>query len=224
MIADRIFVTMPSTIHRSESCSPTPLATLIFPSLTRRAGWRDQRPVNNGRRGAGNTYPMNSSKPNQRSEQNQYGPSRPTEQSSNNRQQQYNNTRGTRPTRYNEHRSPHEGRDSPSQIVNDEATRGQRMNSGSFSQGPNSGSTSPSTTAPARPAYPATNTRPPLGRNSPAPYTGSSSSRNNSVTATSPTATPYQTNAPGAGNYSQQGNNKTAKQKPRSLYSCPLLV
>lgn len=173
--------------------------------------------MNNGRRGGANNYPMNNSKPNQRSEQNQYGPSRPTEQSNNNRQQQYN-TRGARPARFNEHRSPHEGRDSPSQAVNDETTRGQRINSGSYSQGPNSGSTSPSTTAPARPAYPPANTRPPLGRNSPAPYTGSSSSRNNSVTATSPTPTAYPTNATGAGNYSQQANNKTAKKQPRSQY------
>ena len=77
------------------------------------------------------------------------------------------------------------------------------MNSGSFSQGQNSGPTSPSTTAPGRTGYGRNNSGQPIGRNSPAPYTGSSSSRNNSTNATSPppTSTSYQTNTAGTGNY-----------------------
>ncbi|CAF4994774.1 unnamed protein product, partial [Rotaria magnacalcarata] len=81
----------------------------------------------------------------------------------------------------------------------------------------------PSTGVPGRTIY-STNSRPPIGRNSPAPYTGSSSSRNNSTTtvttatSSSPTtttaaaATPanssYQASSTGTGNYSQQSNNK----------------
>jgi len=163
---------------------------------------------------------MNNSKQNQRSDQTQYTSSRSSEQSTNNRQQQYK-TRAN--NRYTENLSPHEGRDSPLQIANDETIRGQRINSGSFSQGQNSGPTSPSTTVPARTIY-SRNSGQPIGRNSPAPYTGSSSSRNNSTTATSPppplppTAAPasYQTNSTGAGNYSQQSNNKMTKKQTRS--------
>jgi hypothetical protein len=158
---------------------------------------------------------MNTSKQNQRSDQTQYTSSRSSEQSTNNRQQQYK-TRAN--NRYTENLSPHEGRDSPLQITNDETTRGPRMNSGSFSQGQNSGPTSPST-VPARTIYSKTSGQP-IGRNSPAPYTGSSSSRNNSTTATSPppppSSTSYQTNPAGTGNYSQQSNNKMNKKQPRS--------
>lgn len=160
---------------------------------------------------------MNNPKQNQRSEQTQYTSSRSSEQSTNNRQQSYK----ARNNRFPDNRSPHEGRDSPLQITNDETTRGQRINSGSFSQGPNSGPTSPSTALPARTVYSANN-RPLVGRNSPAPYTGSSSSRNNSTTATSPpppppqSTTSYQTNAPGTGHYSQQSNNKMVKKQARS--------
>jgi hypothetical protein len=158
---------------------------------------------------------MNNSKQNQRSDQTQYTSSRSSEQSTSNRQQQYK----SRNNRYTENLSPHEGRDSPLQITNDETTRGQRINSGSsFSQGQNSGPTSPST-VPARTIY-SRNSGQPIGRNSPAPYTGSSSSRNNSTTATSPppsTSTSYQTNPPsGAGHYSQQSNTKMTKKQTRS--------
>jgi hypothetical protein len=183
---------------------------LINSFLNRRGNWREQRPAaTNNRRGGGpNNYSMNNSKQNQRSEQTQYTASRSSEQqSTNNRQQQYK----PRNARFQENRSPHEGRDSPLQISNDETTRGQRINSGSFSQGQNSGPTSPSTTVPARTVY--ANNRPPIGRNSPAPYTGSSSSRNNSTTATSPPPS-YQTNS--TGNYSQQSNNKNNKKQIRS--------
>ena len=159
---------------------------------------------------------MNNPKHNQRAEQAPYLPSRSSEQTANARQPQppYT-TRSSRNTRYSDNRSPHEGRDSPSQVVNDETTRGQRINSGSFSQGQNSGSTSPSTTVPARTIYP-TSTRPPIGRNSPAPYTGSSSSRNNSITATSPPPASYPANPAPPGNYAQQpNNNKMTKKQPR---------
>jgi hypothetical protein len=160
---------------------------------------------------------MNNPKQNQRSEQTQYTSSRSSEQSTNNRQQAYK----SRNNRFTDNRSPHEGRDSPLQITNDETTRGQRINSGSFSQGQNSGPTSPSTALPARTVYPANN-RSLIGRHSPAPYTGSSSSRNNSTTATSPppptttTTTSYPTNSSGTGNYSQQSNNKMVKKQLRS--------
>jgi hypothetical protein len=160
---------------------------------------------------------VNNSKQNPRSDQTQYTSSRSSEQSTNNRQQQYK----SRNNRFAENLSPHEGRDSPLQITNDETTRGQRINSGSFSQGQNSGPTSPSTTVSARPTY-SRNSGQPIGRNSPAPYTGSSSSRNNSTTATSPppppppASTSYQTNSTGTGNYSQQSNNKMTKKQIRS--------
>ncbi|CAF2363792.1 unnamed protein product [Rotaria sp. Silwood2] len=192
-------------------------------NTSKRGNWREQRTGGGGggnnRRGGGggsNNYSMNNPKPNQRSEQTQYTSSRSSEQSANNRQQQYK----SRNNRFTDSRSPHEGRDSPLQITNDETTRGQRINSGSFSQGQNSGPTSPST-VPARTIY-STNNRPPIGRNSPAPYTGSSSSRNNSTTTTSPSpttaavATSHQTNSTGAGNYSHQSNNKMAKKQLRN--------
>ena len=161
---------------------------------------------------------MNNPKQNQRSEQTQYTSSRSSEQSTNNRQQQQQyNARTSRNARFSDNRSPHEGRDSPLPIGNDETTRGQRINSGSFSQGQTSGPTSPSTTVPARTIY-STSNRPPIGRNSPAPYTGSSSSRNNSTATTSspPPSTSHQTNSSGTGNYSQQSNPKTAKKQSRS--------
>ncbi|CAF0809537.1 unnamed protein product [Rotaria sp. Silwood1] len=190
-------------------------------NASKRGSWREQRTgggAGNNRRGGGpNNYSMNNPKSNQRSEQTQYTSSRSSEQSTNNRQQQYK----SRNNRFTDNRSPHEGRDSPLQTTNDETTRGQRINSGSFSQGQNSGPTSPSTTVPARTIY-STNNRPPIGRNSPAPYTGSSSSRNNSTTTTSPspttaaTTTSYQTNSTGTGNYSQQSNNKMAKKQLRN--------
>ncbi|CAF1539476.1 unnamed protein product, partial [Adineta steineri] len=183
-----------------------------------RGNWRDQRGGGNNRRGGGgpNNYPVNNSKQNQRSEQTQYISSRSSEQLSTNRQQPYK----SRNNRYVDNSSPHEGRDSPLKITNDEATRGQRINSGSFSQGQNSGPTSPSTALPARSVYSA-NRGSLIGRNSPAPYTGSSSSRNNSTTATSPPpsatgAAPYQTNSTGTGNYSQQSNNKMVKKQSRN--------
>ena len=167
--------------------------------------------------GGGQTnYSMNTSKQNQRSDQTQYTSSRSSEQQSANPRQQQYKTRGN--NRYTENLSPHEGRDSPSQINNDETTRTQRMNSGSFSQGQNSGPTSPST-APTRMVY-SRNSGQQMGRNSPAPYTGggNSSSRNNSITTTSPppASTSYQTNQSGPGNYSQQSNNKMNKKQPRS--------
>ncbi len=186
-------------------------------SFSRRGNWREHRPgaAGGNRRGGQSSYSTNNPKQNQRSDPTQYTSSRSSEQSTNNRQQPYK----SRNNRYTENLSPHEGRDSPVQITNDEATRGQRMNSGSFSQGQNSGPTSPSTTVPARTIY-SRNSGQPIGRNSPAPYTGSSSSRNNSTTATSPsptsTSTSYQTNSTGTGNYSQQSNNKITKKQPRS--------
>lgn len=193
---------------------------IILPLLIRRGNWREQRTGGgNNRRGGSNNYSMNNQKANQRSEQAQYTSSRSSEQSTNTRQQYK-----SRNNRFTENRSPHEGRDSPSQAANDETARSQRINSGSLSQGQNSGPTSPSTNVPGRTIYPTTN-RPPIGRNSPAPYTGSSSSRNNSTTGTttspSPTTTttggaPYQTSSTGTGNYAQQSNNKMARKPSRS--------
>jgi len=216
VIVDQNFVLIRIIIQSKNSFS-FPLNFFNYSSLIRRGSWRHQRSgdgTGNTRRGGQNNYSMNNSKQNQRSDQTQYTSSRSSEQSTNNRQQQYK----SRNNRYPENLSPHEGRDSPLQIANDETTRGQRINSGSFSQGQNSGPTSPSTTVPARTIY-SRNSGQPIGRNSPAPYTGSSSSRNNSTTATSPpppSSTSYQTNPAGTGNYSQQSNNKMNKKQPRS--------
>ena len=132
----------------------------------RRGQWREQRAGgNNNRRGGGvgNNY-----------KQNQYAGPRATEHPMNNRQQQQSyNTRAPRTNRYPDNRSPHEGREQLVETTNDEATRHQRMNSGNFSQGQQSGPTSPSTAVPARTIYPSHN-RPAVSRNSPAPYAGSS--------------------------------------------------
>jgi hypothetical protein len=211
VIVDPNFVVIPNIIHRSISYFFSRFIK-YFLFINRRGTWRDQRPGGgNNRRGGQANY---SSKQNQRSDQTQYTSSRSSEQSTNTRQQY--KTRAN--NRYTENLSPHEGRDSPLQIANDETTRGQRMNSGSFSQGQNSGPTSPST-APSRMVYSRSSGQQ-MGRNSPAPYTGggSSSSRNNSITATSPppASTSYQTNPAGSGNYSQQSNNKMNKKQPRS--------
>ncbi|UJR25408.1 hypothetical protein I4U23_006755 [Adineta vaga] len=183
---------------------------------SKRGNWRDQRGGGNNRRGGPNNYSTNNPKQNQRSEQTQYTTSRSSEQTPNNRQQSYK----LRNNRFNDNRSPHEGRDSPLQVNNDETTRGQRIHSGSFSQGQNSGPTSPSTTLPARGVYSANN-RSLIGRNSPAPYTGSSSSRNNSTAASSspppPGTSSYQTNPTGgSSNYQQQSNNKMIKKQTRN--------
>ncbi|CAF0972385.1 unnamed protein product [Adineta ricciae] len=181
---------------------------------TKRGNWRDQRGGGNNRRGGPNNFSMNNPKQNQRSEQTQYTTSRSSEQAPNSRQQPYK----SRNNRFNDNRSPHEGRDSPLQAANDETARGQRIHSGSFSQGQNSGPTSPSTTLPTRGVYSANN-RSLIGRNSPAPYTGSSSSRNNSTAASSPPPGPssYQSNqSGGAGNYQQQSNNKMIKKQSRN--------
>ncbi|CAF5210773.1 unnamed protein product, partial [Rotaria magnacalcarata] len=87
---------------------------------TKRGNWREQRAGGgNNRRGGSNNYSMNNPKTNQRSEQAQYTSSRSSEQSANNRQQQYK----PRNNRFPDNRSPHEGRDSPLQITNDEVTR-----------------------------------------------------------------------------------------------------
>ena len=179
---------------------------------------REQRTSgSNNRRSGLNNYSMNNPRPNQRFEQAQFTLSRSSDQPTNNRQQQYR----TRNHRFTDNRSPHEGRDSPSQMTNDETIRAQRISSGSFSQGQNSSPTSPSTAVPARTIY-STNNRSLIGRNSPAPYTSSSSSRNNSLTATSPasTTTLYQTSSTVTGNYSQQSNNRMAK---KSSYSKDIL-
>jgi hypothetical protein len=215
-VVDPNFVLIPIIILQSNSLLAHIFLYYIF-SIIRRGNWREQRPGGgNNRRGGQNNYSMNNSKQNQRSDQTQYTSSRSSEQSTNNRQQQYKSRNNNR---FTENLSPHEGRDSPLQTANDETTRGQRINSGSFSQGQNSGPTSPSTTIPGRTVY-SRNSGQPMGRNSPAPYTGSSSSRNNSTTATSPppppTSTSYQTNTAATGNYSQQPNNKINKKQSRS--------
>ena len=184
---------------------------LIVFSIRRGGGnWRDQRPAGNtNRRGGQNNYQTNNSRQNQRSDQPQHTSSRSSEQTTNNRPQQYNKGRNNN-NRYQENLSPHEGRDSPLQMPNDDASRTQRMNSGSFSQGQNSGPTSPSTNIPARNNMYGRNSGQPIGRNSPAPYAGSSSSRNNSTNATSPPPA-------SAANYSQQSNNRmNNKKQPRS--------
>lgn len=106
------------------------------------------------------------------------------DQSSYNRSQQYN-SRGNRHARYSESRPSYDGRKSPSQMPNEEPHRPQRMNSGNYSHGQMSGPTSPSASVPARTIYPSNN-RQTGNRNSPAPYAGSSSSRNNSISTTSP--------------------------------------
>lgn len=211
-IVDQTFVAIPITTSPSNKHS-----SFIFIkfSLIRRGNWRDQQRSGGGnnRRGGPNNYLTNNSKPNPRFDQQQYGAPRSSEQSSNNRPPQQYKPRSN--NRYVENLSSHEGRDSPSQIAGDEPARPQRMNSGSFSQGQNSGPTSPSTVS-ARGMYPR-NSGPAMGRNSPAPYMGSSSSRNNSITATSPPpASSHQPNTTATGNYSQQSNNKNNKKPPRS--------
>jgi hypothetical protein len=156
---------------------------MIIYILIRRENWREQRPTgnNNNRRGGGGG---NNPK------QSQYN-------STNNRQQ--HNTRISRNNRFPDNRSPYEGRDSPLQTTNEEPARNQRLNSGNFSQGQSAGPTSPSTTVAGRTIYSSTH-RSSGNRNSPAPYTGSSSSRNNSISATS--SPPNQ----------QSGTNKITKR------------
>ena len=176
-----------------------PLIALSTFGHGRRGQWREQRSGgNNNRRGGGgaNNY-----------KQNQYAGSRATEHPMNNRQQQQSyNARAPRTNRYPDNRSPHDGREQLIEATNDEATRHQRMNSGNFSQGQQSGPTSPSTAVPARTIYPSHN-RPAVSRNSPAPYAGSSSSRTNSLSATSPPA-----NQP-------SGNNRMGKRSTLSKSS-----
>jgi len=181
---ETIFVTILNIILQSNSLELKShhYEFFFFLILIRRDNWREQRPagMNNNRRGGGNN-----------SKQNQYA-------STNNRQQY--NTRISRNNRFADNRSPHEGRESPLQQTNEESARNQRLNSGNFSQGQTSGPTSPSTTVPARTIYPSAN-RPSANRNSPAPYAGSSSSRNNSIPTTSPPL-PHQ----------QSGTNKMTKK------------
>ncbi|CAF1038237.1 unnamed protein product [Rotaria sp. Silwood1] len=149
---------------------------------SKRDNWREQRFTgnNSNRRGGGGNNPK----------QNQY--------ISTNNRQQYNN-RIPRNNRFTD-RSPHQGRDSPAQTTNeDSAHHNQRISSGSFSHGQSSVPTSPSAIVSARTIYPSTN-RSSTNQNSPTQYAGSSSSRTNSITATSPS--PNQ----------QLGTNKMAKK------------
>ena len=160
---------------------------LFYVSISfRRENWREQRSTtgNTNRRGGGSA----GNNPKQTS----YNPN-------NNRYQ--HNTHLARNHRYTENRPVFEGRDSPSQTTTttEEPTRNQRVNSGNFSQGQASGPTSPPTAVAGRTIYSSTH-RPSANRNSPAPYTGSSSSRNNSIPNTS--SPPNQ----------QSGTNKLTKK------------
>ena len=158
---------------------------------------REQRGANNttNRRGSGGNY----------GKQNQYSSTRSTEQSTYTRQPQHH-PRGNRSTRFTENRPTYEGRKSPSQMNSDETHRQQRVDSDNYSHGQVSGPTSPSTTVSARTVY-SSNNRPSANRNSPAPYTGSSSSCNTSMTTTSPPSTNQVSN-----------NNKSTKKSGRSLF------
>lgn len=176
-----IFVMIQNIILQSKfHCYFFFLFKFIKQILIRRENWRDQRSTGNN---------------NRRGRQNQYN-------STNTRQQ--HNTRISRNNRYTDNRPPYEGRNSPLQTsTNEESTQYQRLNSSNYSQGQSSGPTSPSATVSARTIYSSTH-RSSMNRNSPTPYTGSSSSHNNSISST--TSPPNQ----------QSGINKPNKKSSLS--------
>lgn len=156
---EMIFVLMPNTILPS-----TPFPLFLSNShlflFHRRENWRTAGNAN--RRGAN-------------PKQNQYN-------STHNRQQ-YNPRNNPRNNRYAENQAAYETRDLTLQTTNEEPTRNQRLNSGSFSQGQSSGPTSPSGIVAGRTIYSNTH-RSSVNRNSPTPHAGSSSSRKNSMSNT----------------------------------------